>query len=89
MRVIFLQKTFLKITFLLFFIFTCILFNEELLLGYSIYKYFRHVDREINISNLVKVSTLPPAYELTVQRDLKTGALVGFTEVRMCGNLWI
>lgn len=27
------------------------------------------------------MSTLPPAYELTVQRDQKTGALVGFTEV--------
>ena len=42
---------------------------------------YRHVDREINLSSLVKVSTLPPAYELTVQRDHKTGALMGFTEV--------
>ena len=42
---------------------------------------YRHVDREINLSSLVKVSTLPPAYELTVQRDHKTGALIGFTEV--------
>ena len=42
---------------------------------------YRHVDREINLLSLVKVSTLPPAYELTVQRDHKTGALIGFTEV--------
>lgn len=49
------------------------------LCGFS--PFFRYVPRSVDVPQLVKVSTMPPTSELTVERDIMTGAVVDFTEV--------
>lgn len=72
---------------MLLLLFSCWLDSQEFQLAVlllNLFMLYRYVPRELDVSNLVKVSTLPPTYDLTVERDHKTGALIGFTEVCGC-----